>query len=96
MKKILFLFGTRPEAIKLAPLIYEIKKDKFFNYKICITSQHKGLLKQALKIFKLKPDFDLNVMMSNQKLSKIISKISTNLSKSLSNSSAVSLTIGVK
>ncbi len=72
MKKILFIFGTRPEAIKLAPLILQMKKEsKFFQVKVCVTAQHRQMLDQVLSFFKIFPDFDLNLMKSNQSLSEL-------------------------
>ena len=60
MKKILICFGTRPEAIKLAPLISRLKKT--FNLKICVTGQHRNMLDQALMLFDIKADYDLKIM----------------------------------
>lgn len=69
MKKILFLFGTRPEAIKLAPVIKELEKyPLFFDVEICVTAQHRQMLDQVLDTFKINPDFDLNIMQPNQTL----------------------------
>lgn len=69
MKKILFIFGTRPEAIKMAPLIKEVEKHKKdFEIKICITAQHREMLDQILDFFKIKPDFDLDLMSPDQTL----------------------------
>ena len=65
MKKIFFVLGTRPEAIKLSPLILYIKKKKNFKVKVLITSQHKQMLRQILIFFKIKADYDLNLMKSN-------------------------------
>ena len=77
MKKILICFGTRPEAIKLAPLISRLKKT--FNLKICVTGQHRNMLDQALILFDIKADYDLKIMKKNQDLfyltTKIISEI---------------------
>lgn len=67
-KKILVLFGTRPEAIKLAPVISELKKSKKFKSIICSTGQHREMLKQVLDIFKIKIDIDLDLMLPNQNL----------------------------
>jgi len=68
-KKILFLFGTRPEAIKLAPVIKEFKRyPNFFNIEVCVTAQHRHMLDQVLDTFHIKPDFDLNIMQPNQTL----------------------------
>jgi len=75
MKKILFLFGTRPEAIKLAPLIKEFKSSQKFEVKICVTAQHREMLDQVLKFFKLVPDYDLNLMKPNQSLFKLTASI---------------------
>jgi len=75
MKKILFIFGTRPEAIKLAPLILEFKKQKKFITKVCITSQHIEMLEQVINFFQLPVDYDLSIMEHNQSLFKISSKI---------------------
>lgn len=75
-KKIMVVFGTRPEAIKLAPLVHALKIDKQnFDVKVCITSQHREMLDQVLKIFKIKPDIDLNLMKKNQCLSNLTSLI---------------------
>ena len=57
-KNILFIFGTRPEAIKLAPLIIALKENKLFNICICISSQHIELLNQVLEFFNIKPDYN--------------------------------------
>ncbi|MBN1897587.1 MAG: UDP-N-acetylglucosamine 2-epimerase (non-hydrolyzing) [Spirochaetes bacterium] len=68
MKTLLFIFGTRPESIKLAPLIMELKKNKHFKIKTCITAQHREMLDQVLDFFRIKPDYDLNIMKKNQDL----------------------------
>jgi UDP-N-acetylglucosamine 2-epimerase (non-hydrolysing) len=74
--KIIFVFGTRPEAVKLAPVIKEFQKNnKLFETKICITAQHRELLDQVLDLFEIKPEFDLNVMEENQDLYGLTSKI---------------------
>ena len=75
MKKLLFVFGTRPEAIKLAPLINSIKENNKFEVKVCVTSQHKEMLSQVLDVFDITPDYDLNVMSNNQSLNSLTSKI---------------------
>lgn len=74
-KKILITFGTRPEAIKLAPLIIKLKQQKNFLVKVCITSQHKKMLKQVLNLFKIKYEYDLKIMKDNQTLGHVTSKI---------------------
>jgi UDP-N-acetylglucosamine 2-epimerase (non-hydrolysing) len=76
MKKILLVFGTRPEAIKMAPLVKEFRKypDKF-DTKVCVTGQHRQMLDQVLEVFDIKPDYDLNIMAPNQDLYDITSKV---------------------
>ncbi|WP_220737238.1 non-hydrolyzing UDP-N-acetylglucosamine 2-epimerase [Shewanella sp. c952] len=66
--KILFIFGTRPEAIKMCPLVLEFTKSPCFEVKVCITAQHREMLDQVLDIYNIKPDYDLNLMRSNQTL----------------------------
>lgn len=73
MRKALVIFGTRPEAIKLAPVIKELEKQKI-NPVICVTAQHREMLDQVLDIFKIHPDYDLNIMAKRQSLSGIASK----------------------
>lgn len=69
MKRVLLVFGTRPEAIKLAPVIREMKKQpNVFEVKVCVTAQHREMLDQVLKIFGIKPDYDLKLMRPNQTL----------------------------
>ena len=76
MKNILFIFGTRPEAIKLAPVINIFKKDSNnFKTTIAVTAQHREMLDQVLYLFKIKPDYDLNLMSKNQSLESLTSKI---------------------
>jgi len=64
----LFIFGTRPEAIKLAPLIKEFQQHEDFETKVCVTAQHREMLDQVLNFFGIKPDYDLNLMKPNQTL----------------------------
>lgn len=68
MKKIMMVFGTRPEAIKLAPIIREIKNNPFLKGVVCVFRQHKEMLDQVLKIFEIKPDYDLKIMLSDKAL----------------------------
>ncbi len=68
MKKILVVFGTRPEAIKMAPLVKKLQKSKAFNTKVCVTAQHREMLDQVLSFFKITPDYDLDLMKSKQSL----------------------------
>lgn len=75
MTKILIIFGTRPEAIKMAPLVKEFKKYSEFYIKVCVTAQHREMLDQVLEIFEIKPDYDLNIMKAGQNLYDITSNI---------------------
>lgn len=76
MKKILLVFGTRPEAIKMAPLVKEFQKyPEQFETKVCVTGQHRQMLDQVLDVFDIIPDYDLNVMAPNQDLYDITSKV---------------------
>lgn len=76
MKKILIVFGTRPEAIKMAPVVKEFEKDKEnFNTKVCVTAQHREMLDQVLDIFDIKPDYDLNIMKAGQDLFDISARV---------------------
>ena len=75
MKKILTVFGTRPEAIKMAPLVKKLEVDIRFESKICVTAQHREMLDQVLDIFNITPDYDLNLMKPGQTLSNITSSI---------------------
>ncbi|WP_187647914.1 non-hydrolyzing UDP-N-acetylglucosamine 2-epimerase [Nitrosophilus labii] len=76
MKKILIVFGTRPEAIKMAPLVKEFERngDRFI-LKVCVTAQHRQMLDQVLNLFEIKADYDLNIMKENQDLFDITSNI---------------------
>ena len=75
MKKILFIFGTRPEAIKMAPLIKETGQSRSLGIEICVTGQHREMLDQVLTVFDIKPDYDLNIMKQGQTLSEITSRV---------------------
>jgi len=75
VKKILFIFGTRPEAIKMAPVIKKLKEADVFNVKVCVTAQHREMLDEVLKIFEINPDYDLDIMKKNQDLYDITSNI---------------------
>lgn len=85
MKKILVVFGTRPEAIKLAPVIHYLRKKEMINLITCSTGQHSTMLKQVLKIFNIEVDYDFKVMKSNQSLYQISSKILNSFEKLLDN-----------
>ena len=76
MKKILIIFGTRPEAIKMSPLVKEFKKyHNSFICKVCVTAQHREMLDQVLDFFEIKPDFDLDLMKPGQNLYSLTAKI---------------------
>lgn len=75
MKKILFVFGTRPEAIKLAPIILAMQANSNFSVKICITAQHRSMLDSALYIFGIRADWDLDIMQESQDLYSISANI---------------------
>ncbi len=76
IKKILIVFGTRPEAIKMAPVVKAfLNNTKDFETKVCVTAQHREMLDQVLDIFEIKPDFDLNIMKAGQDLYDITSRV---------------------
>ncbi|MGT2832830.1 non-hydrolyzing UDP-N-acetylglucosamine 2-epimerase [Streptococcus halotolerans] len=75
MKKIMLVFGTRPEAIKMCPLVNELKKSDQIDVKVCVTGQHKEMLQQVLDVFEVVPDYDLEIMQPNQTLYTITTSI---------------------
>lgn len=76
MKKVMLVFGTRPEAIKMCPLVKEFQKDKEnFEVIVCVTAQHREMLDQVLHLFDIKPDYDLNIMKQGQDLYDITSRV---------------------
>ena len=80
--KVLTVFGTRPEAIKMAPLVKEFEKQPdVFESLVCVTAQHREMLDQVLKLFDIKPDFDLNIMRPNQDLWTITSEVLLSMKK---------------
>ena len=80
MKRILLVFGTRPEAIKMAPLVLEFRKyNKKFETVVCVTGQHREMLDQVLRLFEITPDYDLNIMQANQDLYDVTNRILTGL-----------------
>ncbi|MFV5264738.1 non-hydrolyzing UDP-N-acetylglucosamine 2-epimerase [Acinetobacter courvalinii] len=82
MKKFLLVFGTRPEAIKMAPLALKLQQySQDFETKVCVTGQHRQMLDQVLELFGLKPDFDLNLMKPGQTLSDVTSGVLKGLEK---------------
>lgn len=75
MKNIMLVFGTRPEAIKMCPLVNELKKRKDLHITVCVTGQHRQMLDQVLNAFQVQPDYDLSIMKKNQSLFDITSEI---------------------
>lgn len=73
--KVLTVFGTRPEAIKMAPLVHALARDPDFDAKVCVTAQHREMLDQVLNLFSIVPDFDLNIMRPGQGLTEITCRI---------------------
>lgn len=75
MKKVLFVFGTRPEAIKCCPVVREMKKRDEFDVRVCVTGQHREMLEQVLEAFSIRPDYDLAVMRKSQTLFELTGNI---------------------
>ena len=73
--KVMTIFGTRPEAIKMAPLVKELEKRNEIESIVCVTAQHREMLDQVLEVFNIKPDYDLNIMKQGQTLSQITSRV---------------------
>ncbi|MPW36236.1 non-hydrolyzing UDP-N-acetylglucosamine 2-epimerase [Vibrio sp. B1Z05] len=74
-KKVLTVFGTRPEAIKMAPLVHALNNDERFEAKCCVTAQHREMLDQVLELFEITPDYDLNLMKAGQSLNDVTARI---------------------
>ncbi|MFA4740513.1 non-hydrolyzing UDP-N-acetylglucosamine 2-epimerase [Vibrio vulnificus] len=74
-KKVLTVFGTRPEAIKMAPLVHALALDERFEAKCCVTAQHRERLDQVLELFEITPDYDLNLMKAGQTLNEVTARI---------------------
>lgn len=80
MKKVMLVFGTRPEAIKMAPLVKEFQKNpQDFKTIVCVTGQHREMLDQVLKIFEISPDYDLNIMKQGQDLYDVTARVLTGM-----------------
>ncbi|EPF7464674.1 UDP-N-acetylglucosamine 2-epimerase (non-hydrolyzing) [Serratia marcescens] len=73
--KVLTVFGTRPEAIKMAPLVHALAQDEAFDARVCVTAQHREMLDQVLRLFEITPDYDLNIMKPGQGLTEITCRI---------------------
>lgn len=86
MKKIMFVYGTRPEAIKMAPLVIESKKSNLFDVEVCLTGQHRQMLDQINSFFGIKGDYDLNLMKPNQTLFDIVATCLVGLKEVLAKS----------
>lgn len=78
-KKVLTVFGTRPEAIKMAPLVKALNTDPRFEAKVCVTAQHREMLDQVLDLFDISPEYDLNLMKAGQTLNDVTAQILINL-----------------
>ncbi len=74
-KKVLTVFGTRPEAIKMAPIVKELESDERFEAKVCVTAQHRQMLDQVLQLFGIVPDYDLDLMKAGQTLNEVTARI---------------------
>ncbi len=85
MEKVLIVFGTRPEAIKMAPVVKIFNNTQEFSSKVCITAQHREMLDQVLEIFKIEPDYDLNIMKKGQDLFDITSEVIKGMKEVLRN-----------
>ena len=80
MKKVMLVFGTRPEAIKMAPLVKEFQKyPDTFQTTVCVTGQHREMLDQVLHIFGIRPDYDLNIMKHGQDLYDVTARVLTGM-----------------
>jgi UDP-N-acetylglucosamine 2-epimerase (non-hydrolysing) len=77
--KVLAVFGTRPEAIKMAPLVHALAEDSRFETKVCVTAQHREMLDQVIELFEITPDYDLNLMKVGQTLNEVTARILTEL-----------------
>ena len=83
MKKVMLVFGTRPEAIKMCPLVNELKKRKKLETIVCVTGQHRQMLDQVLKVFNVVPDYDLSIMRDKQTLFDVTINILKNIKQVL-------------
>jgi UDP-N-acetylglucosamine 2-epimerase (non-hydrolysing) len=79
LRKILFVFGTRPEAVKLCPLVLHLRRHREFEARVCVTAQHRAMLDQVLAAFGVTPDYDLDLMQPGQSLSQLTARILTKL-----------------
>ena len=86
-KRILCVVGTRPEAIKMAPVIMALKEQPWADVKVLATAQHRQMLDQVLSIFKIEPDYDLNIMQDGQQLTELTSRLLLAIDKMLDKAS---------
>ncbi len=77
--KVLSVFGTRPEAVKMAPIVQRLQRTSEVESRVCVTAQHRQMLDQVLELFQIKPDYDLNLMRDNQSLAEISASIFSHL-----------------
>ena len=89
MKKIMLVFGTRPEAIKMCPLVNELKRRPQVQTVVCVTGQHKQMLQQVLDAFSVVPDYDLAIMQPNQTLFDVTTAILTRIQAVLNQESLI-------
>ena len=82
--KVMTIFGTRPEAIKMAPLVKELEKREEIESIVCVTAQHRQMLDQVLDTFNITPDYDLNIMKQGQTLVDITTRVLQSLSEVIS------------
>ena len=82
-KKIVSVIGTRPEVIKMAPIILNLQKEDWVDSCVIATAQHRDMLDQELRLFSIEPEFDLNIMHPNQKLPELTAHLLTRLDKTL-------------
>src|SRR5438874_536772 len=78
-KRVLVVFGTRPEAIKMASVAHHLESAEALEYRVCVTAQHRSMLDEALRIFDIQPDYDLDIMQADQTLSAVASSVLSKL-----------------
>ncbi|MEK9570450.1 MAG: UDP-N-acetylglucosamine 2-epimerase (non-hydrolyzing) [Paracoccaceae bacterium] len=88
MKTVLIVFGTRPEAIKMAPIVLELSKCSYFDVKVCVTAQHRKILDQVMSLFKINAHYDLDIMTEDQDLTQTLGKICSGVQKSIADCDA--------
>ncbi len=77
--RVLTIFGTRPEAVKMAPVVHELSRHPAIDAQVCVTAQHRQMLDQVLEVFDIHPDIDLNLMKPDQSLAQLSAEIFINL-----------------